>query len=321
MSLVKNWIVSIDEKVVYVSPDGRRYNLHDPARKSVLKMSGWGLPSAEIADSRGPFQHGTNPLTIRIPIRPVTVDIYHVGCSRNEYWENRIGLINALRLNRTNVNNPTPGNLRWYRSDGQIRQLDVFVTQGPDFDPETARNSFAFRETLEFTAHNPIIYNPTQKQSIFTGLGCTILQQLQFPFSFDLSNIIFGGNVCNATNQRTINYLGNWQEYPLITVVGPADNFRITHDQIGTLIDLDYSIPAGESVVFDLRYGRKTVTLGSNPKISLLGYISTNSDLGTFAIESDPIVVNGINSFTVSIDNGTPATQIRMNYYDRYVGI
>lgn len=321
MSLVKNWLTSIDEKVIYISPDGKRYNLHDPARKSLLTMTGWGLPPAEIATSRGPFQHGTNPLTIRIPTRIVSMELYHVGCSRDEYWNNRIGLINALRLNRTNVNNPALGNLRWYRSDGQIRQLDVFITQGPEFNQETARNSFAFRETLEFTAHNPIIYNPTQKQAIFTDLGCTILQQLQFPFSFDLSNIIFGGNVCNATNQRTVNYLGNWQEFPLMVVVGPANNFRITHDQTGLFIDLNYSIPAGNSAIFDLRYGRKTVTLGSNPNTSLLGYVSTDSDLGTFAIEPDPIVTNGVNSFTVSIDDGTPATQIQMNYYDRYIGI
>lgn len=321
MPLVKNWLTSIDEKITYISPDGERYNLHDPARKSVLRMTGWGLPSAEIADSRGPFQHGSNPLTIRIPTRRVTLELYHVGCTRDEYWQNRIGLVDALRLNRTNVNNPTPGNLRWYRSDGQIRQLDVFITQGPEFDPETSRNSHAFRETLEFTAHNPIIYNPTQKLASFSGLGCTILQQLQFPFSFGASNIIFGGSSCNATNQRTISYLGNWQEFPRFEVIGPANNFRIDHDQTSAFISLDYNIPAGDSVVFDLRYGRKTVTLGSNPNTSLLGFISTDSDLGTFAIEPDPIVSGGVNSFTVSIDDGTGATTVNFSYYDRYVGI
>lgn len=319
---VKNWIVSNEEKIVYISPDGQTYNLHDPYKKSVINMSGWGLPSADIADSRGPFQHGTNPLSIRIPPRTVLVDIYHVGCHRDEYWSIRTGLINALRLNRTNVNNPSPGKLRWYRADGAIRQADVFIKKGPDF-PQSTRgwDEFNTRDTLEFIAHNPILYNPNQVTESFGDLGCTILQTLQFPFSFSSENIIFGGTTCNAINNLDINYLGNWQEFPLIRVAGPANNFSITHSQTTLKIALSgYSIPGGDSVTFDLRYGRKTVVLNSTGA-SLLGYISSDSNLGSFAIEPDPVVEDGVNTFSVSIDDGTVDTQVVFQYYDRYIGI
>lgn len=319
---IKNWVSSNYEKLVYISPDNQVFNLHAPDKKAVLSTSGWGMPPADIADTHGPFQHGTDPLTIRLPVREISVLFRYNGCSRREFWSNRAGLINALRLNRTSLNNPSPGHLRWYRADGQVRQVDVLVSKGPDFNPNSSGwDEFSTQDELRFIAHNPIIYNPTQKSSIFTGLGCTIIQQLQFPFSFDTSMLIFGGNVCNAVNTITVNYLGNWQEYPYITVIGPADNFTIDHLQTGLRLKLaNYSIPNGDSVTFDLRYGRKVVNLNSTGA-SLLGYISNDSDLGNFAIEPDPIVTNGVNQFSVSIDNGTGATQTIFQYNDRYVAI
>lgn len=319
---VKNWTTSLREKVVYISPDGLIYNFHDPSGKALITMSNWGLPAAEIADARGPFQHGTNPLTIRMPPRRVPMEITHTGCSREEYWSNRIDLVNALRLNRTNVNNPTPGSLRWYRANGQIRQLDVFVVRGPEFPLGKDRwNEFSYQETLEFLAHNPIIYDPALKTSTFIDLGCTITDHLVFPFSFGQVDVLFGISTCNATNIRTVNYLGNWQEFPLITVTGPAKNFKITHTQTGLFIRFsDYTIPSGDSAIFDLRYGRKTVKLGSTGA-SLLGRISTDSDLGTFAIEPHPVVTNGVNTFEVSIDEGDGNTRVQFDYHDRFVGL
>ena len=320
---VKNWITSNSEKVQFITPDGVVYNLHDPYSKSVLAMNGWGLPPAEIADVRGPFQHGTNPLTVRIPPRMVTLDIYHVGCNRDDYWTKRAGLVNALRHNRTNINNPTPGKLRWYRSDGSKRQLDVMIRKGPDFPEGTGSwNEFSYQDSLEFVAHNPIIYNPDQVTDSFDTLICGDLTQLTFPLIFNgVQTLIFGQSFCAATTQLTINYGGNWQEFPLITVYGPALNFRITHDQTGIFINLeDYQIPAGDSVVFDLRYGIKTVTLTSSGD-SLLGYISQDSGLGTFAIEPDPITANGINTVSVYIEDGTAESAAVFQYYDRYIGI
>lgn len=318
---VRNWLFSNHEKVQYISPDGVKYNMHDPAKKSILSMTGWGLPAAEIAETRGPFQHGSDPLTIRIPKREISMNIRHNGCDRNEYWSNRLGLIDALRLNRTSVNNPSPGHLKWFRSDGTIRQVDVFITYGPNFNlSQRGWDEHSYQDTLKFLAHNPIIYDPSQITSIFTNLGCDLIQQLVFPVTIGTSGFLFGLNQCNAINTRTINYAGNWQEYPLITVRGPARNFKITNTETGLFVLLEYVIKPEEQVTFDLRYGRKTVF--NNYGENLLGYISTDSDLGSFALEPDPIVPNGINTFETSIDNGNNTdTQVILKYYNRYIGI
>lgn len=319
---VRNWLVSNHEKIQYISPDGISYNLHDPAKKSIIQMEGWGMPAAEIAETRGPFQHGSDPLTIRMPKREIVMSIRHNGCNRNEYWGNREGLIDALRLNRTSLNNPSPGKLRWYRADGKIRQADVLILQGPKFNPSTSGwDEYNYTDELRFLAHNPILYDPRQVTESFDDLGCTIIEELVMPFSFGGGSVVFGGTTCNATNILSVNYMGNWQEYPTIELYGPADNFSITHGQTGLKIELeDYSVLAGDKVTFDLLYGRKFVTLFSTGE-NLLGYISEDSSLGSFAIEPDPVVAGGINDFTVSIDNGTGDTLVIFKYYNRFIAI
>lgn len=320
--MIKNWIVSNYEKLVFITSDGIQYNLHDPARKSVLSQTGWGLPPADIADVRGPFQHGTNPLTIRIPPRTIEVNVRHNGCDRDEYWSNRLGLIDALRLNRTNMNDPEPGHLRWYRSDGTIRQADVMIIKGPNFDPNRKGwDEHSYTDELVFLCHNPILYDPSQVNTVFGNLACSILQQLVFPFSFGGDMLVFGGNICLAINTVLATYTGNWQEYPLITITGPATNFLITHSETGLKLSLyGHVIPAGDTVTFDLRYGRKTVTLGSTGE-SWLGRLTDDSNLGSFAIEPEPVVTGGINTFVISVEDSTVDTQVTFSYYRRWVGI
>lgn len=319
---VKNWLTSRNEKLMFITPDGVRHNLHDPAGRAVIRTTGWGMAPVEVADARGPYQHGTNPLNVRLAPRTIKVEVRYNGCNRDEYWALRSRLLDIVRPNRTNLDNPTPGNLRWYRSDGTIRQADVIIEDGPNYDPaRDTWDEFSFQDTMTFTAFNPVLYDPNINDDVFTDLGCTLIQELQFPFTFGPGDIIFGASICNAVNTISVPYVGTWQEFPLITVLGPADNFKITHTYTGLYIELtNYSIPAGESVIFDLRYGRKTVSLYSTGE-SLLGFISAGSNLGAFSIEPDPIVPNGVNDFSVSIDGGTGDTVVNFQYYTRFVGI
>lgn len=318
---VRNWITSRLEKYQFISPDGEVYNFHDPVRRAVISMDGWGMPAADIAGTRGAFQHGITPTSVRIPPRKIQMQIRSNRCSRNDYWEARGDLIDILRLNRANLNDPSPGALRWYRSDGEIRQIDVFVTKGPAFPTRAdGWDSFGFSDSIEFTAYNPIIYDPTQINQSFPGLICTTLTQLQFPFTFEKYNIIFGGSTCYSEIPLSVNYVGTWMEFPQIVVGGPVENFSITHDQTGLKLEFDsYIIAAGEVVTFDLTYGRKTIT--NNSGTSLLGELSTASDLGLFSILPDPLVANGLNTFTISVTNSSADTYVIFRYYNRYIGM
>lgn len=319
--VVRNWRTALKEKIVYISPDDKVYNLHDTDLQTLITMTGWGIPAVGKATTRGPFQHGSTPLTLRVPTRKVTMTIHNRSCDRNAYWASRTGLIEAIRYNRGGLDSPTPGHLRWYRSDGQIRQLDVILASGPDFTPlRPDWAEFSFQDVLVFEADNPIIYRPTKYNQTFFGFQCTPRVQLQFPFTFNYGNIVFTGSLCNSVTDIAVNYLGNWMEFPTITVTGPGRDFTIAHQELGWLLKLqDYVIASGEVVTFDLTYGRKTIF--NNSGTSLLRYLSSDSEIGLFSIQPDPIASNGVNDFSVSVNDGTTATSVVFGYYDRYIGI
>lgn len=322
MGLVRNWRPLLREKIVYITPDGNVYNLHTQTPKSVLKMSGWGMAQAEYGLTKGPYQHGLTVLTARLMQRQITVEIRHRGCNRTEYWSNRAGLVDSLRINRTNVNFPQPGHLRWYRADGTIRQVDVFLEHGPDFNTlgNDAWDEFSFNDVLDFKAYNPVIYDPNILTGSITDFTCTNVAALTFPFSFGGSSLTFGGTVCESTQNLVINYLGNWPEYPVITIQGPATDPRITHVETGNIIAFDgYTIATNELVTIDLSYSRKTINSSLNG--NLLGYLSTDSTLGQFSIEADPTAAGGVNTYQIIIQSGSAATVVTFTYYSRFAGI
>lgn len=319
---VRNWRHALVEKVQFITPDGLKYELHDPPKRAIMSMDGWGLPSANISTSQGPFQHGTTPLSIRLPHREINMLIRRNGCNRNDYWAIRNDLNNHLRLSRTNLNLPEPAHLRRYLSDGRVRQLDVMIGNGPGYSEGGKEwDSWSFMEELTFIAHNPLIYDPDQKTALFSGdLACVLLEQLQFPLVFGTdSSVVFGGDSCEATASLDITYMGDWEEFPKISLYGPGRNVIITHLQTGMQIGLDYTLSLGETVTFDLTYSRKTIT--NNYGASLLGYLTEESNLGGFALQPDPIVAGGVNTIEVSLNDGTGSSNVTIQYYNRYTGL
>lgn len=316
---VRNWHTSLREKLVYITPDGEVFNFHSVPSNTVVEMKGWGIPKAQISSTKGPFQHGENVLGVRVPPRHIDVLYRYNGCNREEYLAHRSSLVNFFRLNRTSVNAPQPGKLRWYRADGTIIQADVFLPELSLNPRSDGWDNFGISESLSFIAYNPVLYDPNQLIEVSVDYTCTLIQELTFPFSFVGQSLVFGGENCYIEDSILINYMGNWQEYPTIVITGPASNFSITHATTDLVLALDYDIVAGETVTFDLTYGRKSVR--SSLIGSLLGYLSTDSSLGSFAIEPDPLVPNGANLFSVYIEDGSADTSVIIQYFNRYIGV
>jgi hypothetical protein len=319
MSVVRNWLTPIREKVEYISPDGKVYQLHDPASRAVLSMTGWGVPPVEKATTRGPFQHGRTPLTERVPARTLGVNIMYQRSTREDYLAARTELIDILRYNRSSMDDPQPGFLRWYRADGTIRQADVILSKGPDFDSKHPWDSFTIEENLEFEADNPIIYDPTINALNLSDLGCEFVTQLTFPHSFSSRSLEFGLTFCSNTGSVVIPYRGTFEEFPLISITGPAKDIEITHETTGLVLGLSYTIAAGETVYFDLSYDEKLVYNSFGD--SLLGRITSISSLGLWSLLPDPTVTNGDNSVQVAVQDGAGATEIMFSYYNRYLGV
>lgn len=317
--VVPNFRTPFEEKLIYYTPDGIAFNLHEPPLNAVLLYEGDGLPEVLYSITRGPFQHGNSVVEVRAEARTIDVEIRRNGCSRDEYWEIRRTLNNILRPNRTDMNNPVPGVLRRILSTGEIRDLDCFVTRAPLYrgrNPD-GWDEFSIQETLRFTANNPIFYDPEVLVDSVIDFTPVPVTDLVFPMIFPF---VFGNSIPSVSKSLSILYNGTWEEYPKIIITGPATNVSLTHQTLGTVISFEgFEIPAGTIVALDLTYAKKTIF--DQFGVSWIGKISEDSDLVSFRLENDPIVPNGLNIIIVSLDSGDSNTRIDVQYQNRYVGL
>lgn len=314
---VKNFRKQHVERILYITPDGQTLVLHDPPDKTVLFYEGDGLPDPEYDTTRGPFQHGFNVLGMREPQREIDLTLRWNACSRDEFWDMRHSLINFLRPNRTDINNSSPGVLRRVLSNGEIFDLDCYLTKGPLWKYPRGWDHWSVQESLKFTAFNPILYNPTTKSQLVQDFTPAVDPDIIIPLEFEF---IFGETSPSITKAITINYLGNWESFPAIIITGPYEGITIQHQTTLAKVALSgYSSPAGETTTIDLTYGRKTIL--TNSGVSLLGYVTNDSDLSAFSIQPEPEVAGGVNIFDVVVISGSADTLVQMQYKDRYIGI
>lgn len=297
----------INEQLVYVLPDGVKYRLHAPPWRAVLQHEGFGMPPLDYVKDRAPFQNGNTVRSFTLGARPVQLVVLQNFCSREEYWAGRAALLDALRPNRvTDFDNP--GKLLYYLEGGGKRQLDVMPETGPGFSPEQdGWRAWSFTEAIRFIANDPAWYDPTlQTTSVVQSTG-----ELVFPATFP---IVFGG----LGTTVDVNYEGTWLEYPTIIITGPVTGPSIENTTTGDILALDTTIPAGMTATIVLR-GQKTITRSDGA--NLLSYLTSNSDLTTFALQPDPIAPGGVNTLQISGSDATTDTSIEVQYYHRYIGI
>lgn len=315
---VRNAKSPLIELIQYITPDGITVDLHDPmAGRAVLTYEGDGLPPLSYDTTRGPYQNGSTVLGAREPEREIDMVVRWTACNRDDYWDLRSEFVNYLRPNRTDLNDPDPGVLRRVLSNGNIRDLDVFLISGPTWVYPAQWDHFSFQEPLKFIANDPILYDPTPVTCTLTDFEYVGDPDIVFPFEFPF---VFVDDNPTVTKTCNLTYEGNWESLPIITVEGPWTYLLIEHAETGKLIELEgYVSPAAEITTIDLTYNVKTIITDSGD--SLIAYLTNNSTLGTFAILPDPLVAGGANTINVEIGGGSAATEFILTYYDRYIGI
>lgn len=302
--------------IIYITPDNREYQLitpHTPGRH-VLSFQGLGTPPIEYVTQRGPFQDGE---TVKdFFLRPRTVQILERQnfCDRDAWWNGRSDILNEIRPNRqTTPDGTTPGTLRFFRTDGTARDLRVFISTGPVFEPRVSNqwDEWSFQELLRFIAHDPILFSTTQTVSAFV---IALDADLVFPITFPIS---FGAGLVDDT--LNITYDGTWETFPIITIVGPIKTPRIDNNTTGEKLEFTIDIAVGQTVTIDLTEGVKTVVdqAGNN----LIGGLTTNSDLGSFHIAPDPEATNGLNVIRLRGSEPTGATSVSLSFFVRFYGM
>jgi len=327
MRIDRRELIEFDD---YVAPDGRVYKFDTGAMRFLVSFTGLGMPPVEYISQRGPFQHGETLVDYRL--RPRTIQFVHSrrADSRQGYWDARADILNLLRPNRQLAGQFQPGTLRKILPDGSVRCIDVLIEQGPVFAPRTRDqwSEWNILETLRFIAYDPTFYDPepqvaawlltTLDNLVFgctpnaAGLGCAPWTDscAEFP-------IVFGGGVISDT--LVVTYPGTWPTFPTIVITGPLNAPAVRNVTTGEKIELEYNIPAGDTVTITLAYGFKTVI--DNHGTNLIGTVSTDSDLATFHIAPEPEAPSGANELNVVGASGTPATSVRIEWLVRYIGI
>lgn len=299
------------EFMQYISPYGDAFNF-DGLYKFISSDEGFGIPDIEYITQRGPFQHGETVIDYRLSPRVVQVMYNENAKTRSEYWNRRLDLTDFFRPNRHASGQLSPGVLRKRISNGKIFDLEVFLDNGFKFAQSSSSgggDTKTIGELLRFRAPDPTFYDPVHKTFAFVWASSN---NLVFPIVFPIR---FGSLVLSGTG--VLNYEGTWPAYPIITVVGPLDGFRIENASTGEFIKLNYNIGTAETVVISLDFGNKTIV--SNIKGNILGVVEGN--MNTFHLEGHPTALNGDNIINVAGTFPGVTTLISLCWNARFIGV
>lgn len=287
------------DRLTYITPDAVEYMLSPPTW--VLQEDGLGMPPIEYVTQRGPFQHGETVKNFFLRPRTIQLVVRKQGCSRSEYWGIRARLLDILRPGR--LDPTTPGTLRKYMANGSVRDLSVYTSEGPGFPSHSDEvwDEWSIQDTIRFTAYDPILRDPSVKSASFS-IG---VPTGTFPITFPYQSSTFG------TGTQAVN-AGTWDSAPTIIITGPITGASITNITTNETITFNYALAAGQVATFDLNFGRKTVTLADGT--NLIGYVSVDSDLGTFHFRP------GTNQLQVFGTGTSGATSIVLQWFNRYIG-
>jgi len=191
--------------------------------------------------------------------------------------------------------------------------LDVHYASELSLPIEAGEGSVHQKVVLQFKAYDPSWYDPTMQVLSFGlgGGGDAFTVPMSVPHGVGASTIDM---------TQAITYAGTWLSHPLIRIRGPITDLIIQNTSTDEKLDFTgTTIADGDYYDIDCRYGHKTVTDASG--VSKIDKLTSDSDLATFHIERDPVVVGGINSIRVAGSSVNDNTAIDLSYYVRDLGI
>lgn len=294
----------------YVSAEGVVTDLTYGTLCYWLKQVGLGMAPIRRLTEQGPDQDGVTDLGFRLDQRTIGL-VFGLLAHSPEALE-----LKTERFYQLFKPRDVAYSLRIkHITTGQVRQIDCHTTQGPDFASDEERegdHSLVWRAAVQVYAPNPVFYDPAAQAVSFglTGGGGAWTIPWAIPW---------GIGAADLDQTVAIEYAGQFEEFPVITVQGPITNLIITSNVTGDVLSFNgQTIGSLDTYTIDLRPGKKTIVdqTGTNQ----IAKLADGSDLATFSLIPDPDAVGGINSIRVTGTNVSTATQIYLRYYNRYVG-
>jgi len=298
------------EFAYYITPDGVQYPLFG-GRRALMSWQAAGMPPITYLQDRGPFQNGVTVRDFRLDARIINLQLYERGCLRDDFWCNEAEMINALRPNRSSV--VAAGTLLFIRPDNVEIEIGARILEGPagNWDGESSLSTADLRESVRFFCEDPIWRLPTALTETFTS---TITGAC---LDTCLDTCLANDYIATTT---TINYPGTWEgDQITIVITGPMTSPEIINNTTGQSIQLDYIVASGETVTITIL--PNTVTVLNDLGVNLIGTVSSDSDLATFALATvGDLTASGDNSITVvgaAVEEGV--SQVTFTYYVRHI--
>lgn len=279
-----------------ITEDGGAYNLYSGQNPAdMMFLDGAGMATVRRISQRTPLQNGVVDRGLRLEPRKMTLGLF----VRQETEP----LADVMRDRLAYIFGPTNTalQLRATRLDGTQRQIDCFVDGTMDF-PQSGRMGASQKVLVPLYAPDPTWYDPT-RQAVTQSLSSLPLTGTQIPAAGISAD-----------------------DWPVIEVTGPITDMKISHSPVGDNIDLTgATIPGGETWVFDLRPGYKTIVRQSD-NANRIQYLVVGSIryFGTLRILNQKLTAaygQTFNRFSVTGSGTTGASSITTRYYKRYLNL
>lgn len=272
--------------------------------------TGIGGPPVRRLTQRGPMQHGQTDVGFRLDARSIMLGL---ACAAET-----AAAADGYRDTLQRVLGPGVGRpvyLRCVRDDGETRQIDCYalnMVDAPARKPERIGGMQRF--AVQLVAHDPAWYDPAPMQ-VSAGLA-SISSGMLVPVEVPL--LIESGS--GADGRVQMHYSGTWDEYPILTLVGPIKDALIANETTGDTLSFEgYTIAAGDSITVDLRYGYKTVI--EDDGTNRIDKLTSDSDLATWRLASILETGDGVNVLRLSGSSLTAASAVTMIYHARYISL
>lgn len=290
--------------------DGVAHPLSGRSPYDVVSATGVGLAPVRRLAQRGPLQHGETDLGFRLDSRTITLVLIAAGETEAEVDAMRDGLALLFGPRRD-----SPAALRVTRDDGAVRQIDCRPFGTADF-PVTPDDSYGpwQKVGVQLAAADPVWYEPELRQIAFTS--ASFIYGVAFPLAVPL---IFPASLSGSAT-FAVAYGGSFDAFPVITLTGPITDALITNGVTGETLSLaGHTVAGGTTLTIDLAYGKKTVIDSSGA--NQISKLTSGSSLATWRILSRLEAPGGINPVTISGSGLTAASQVLIEYRNRFLSL
>lgn len=283
------------------------YSLDDGTFCYWVGDDGLGLAPLHRLSERGPLQHGDTDRGYRLDPRTIRLVLDIVATSQDAFEHARLSLLHIFKPNTS------PIKLKFAMVNGTY-YMDCY-TMGAIPMPSVDRMAWNQTVVIELKANDPTFYDPELNVHTYTVVGGADTGEIPMP----VPSFVGIGSSSVSITENIVNE-GTADVFPQIHLSGPLEDPVITNNSTGETLSFNGThIAAAHYYNIDCRYGYKTII--DNHDVNQIAALTDDSDLVSFHLGTDPDVVDGANSITVTAGGMDNDSRIVMYYYTRYVGI